>query len=133
MLISNNFSSLNSNKALNYKKNVNSKNNSDNISQKKSMNNPSFGSAAEFVSQHSAWFIAAGILAIGTILTLAQKYGKSLDEIQHREIGDKRRKANFSRPERVELKRRAKNIKRLHDEGAVVSKAVKRAAKLATA
>lgn len=135
MLVSNNFSNLNSNKALSYKKNMNSeisKSNSNDSFQKNSKTkNPSFG-VGEIYNAVGPWGLVAAAAAIAITLGYFEKHGKSLDEIQHREIGDARRKANLTKNELKELKTRAINIKKIHNAGTVVSKAVKKTAKEVT-
>lgn len=141
MLISNNFSSLNSNKALNYKKNVNSKDNSNNISQKKSMNNPSFGSGI-----NPGWLLAAFAVTLGVLVFLNDKTNiisskeKLLNrgKIKARKAVLKKQFLETNTEEAFEdkmarIEARAIKIKNIRDAKKEASKAVKKAAKLATA
>lgn len=142
MLISSNFSSMNSNKAWNYKKNVNSKNNLDNLSQRKSMQtNPNFRGIGTTIG-----LIGLGLAALGGIIFINDKTNiiSSVDNSFNKVKVKERKKAreseflkNYSQEDlknyqeivkaralRIKVIRRAKKVaKRVSKEGSKLAKA----------
>lgn len=147
VLVSNNFSNLNSNKALSYKKNMNPEvsksNSSDSFQKNPKTKNPSFGSMGELYNAVGPWGIAAIVTALVGVVGLVQKYSDGYPLLQNKSKVKARRailKKQFLATHSEEayedkmakIKARAIKIKKIRDNGTVVSSAVKKAAKDAT-